>query len=81
MRDIEIIDNIESLDMTLKQYMSKYGNVKDMIDLLEITSKETTDIPNQLWHQRRLQTENQPNYQALWCKMAAENVQQLNIFL
>jgi len=53
--------------------MSKYGVVKDMIDLPEITSKETEDIPNQLWHQDGLQTENQPNYQALYCKMASSN--------
>ena len=46
MRDIEIIDNIESLD-DAKQYMSKYGTVKDMIDLPEIGKKETIDIPKQ----------------------------------
>ena len=56
MRDIEIIDDIKSLD-DAKQYMSKYGIVKDMIDLPEITSKETEDIPNQLWHQDGLQIE------------------------
>ena len=71
MRDIEIIDNIESLD-DAKQYMSKYGTVKDMIDLPEIGKKETIDIPNQLWHQDGLQTESQPNYQALWCKYAED---------
>ena len=71
MRDIEIIDNIKSLD-DAKQYMSKYGIVKDMIDLPEIGRKETIDIPNQLWHQDGLQTENQPNYQALWCKIASD---------
>jgi len=71
MRDIEIIDNIESLD-DAKQYMSKYGTVKDMIDLPEIGKKETIDIPNQLWHQDCLQTESQPNYQALWCKYAED---------
>ena len=47
MSDIEIVDNIENLFLA-KQYMSKYGIVKDMIDLPEITSKETEDIPNQL---------------------------------
>lgn len=72
MRDIEIIDDIKSLD-DAKQYMTKYGIVKDMIDLPEITSKETEDIPNQLWHQDGLQTENQPNYQALYCKMASSD--------
>ncbi len=71
MRDIEIIDNIESLE-NAKQYMSKYGTVKDMIDLPEIGKKETIDIPNQLWHQDGLQTESQPNYQALWCKYAED---------
>ena len=71
MRDIEIIYNIESLD-DAKQYMSKYGTVKDMIDLPEIGKKETIDIPNQLWHQDGLQTESQPNYQALWCKYAED---------
>jgi len=72
MRDIEIIDNIESL-AEAKLYMARYGKVKDMIDLPEITSKETSEVPNQLWHQDGLQTENQPNYQALWCKKAANN--------
>jgi len=72
MRDIEIIDNIKTLDMA-KDYMRKYGIVKDMIDLPEITSKETSDVPNQLWHQDGLQTENQPNYQALWCKYASSS--------
>jgi len=72
MRDIEIIDNIKTLDMA-KDYMKKYGIVKDMIDLPEITSKETNDVPNQLWHQDGLQTENQPNYQALWCKYASNS--------
>ncbi len=72
MSDIEIVDNIENLFLA-KQYMSKYGIVKDMIDLPEITSKETEDIPNQLWHQDGLQTENQPNYQALYCKMASND--------
>lgn len=72
MRDIEIIDNIKTLDMA-KDYMRKYGTVKDMIDLPEITSKETNDVPNQLWHQDGLQTENQPNYQALWCKYASSS--------
>jgi len=72
MRDIEIVDNIKSLDEA-KHYMSRYGIVKDMIDLPEITSKETSEIPNQLWHQDGLQTERQPNYQALWCKYASEN--------
>ena len=71
MRDIEIIDNIESLE-NAKQYMSKYGTVKDMIDLPEIGKKETIDIPNQLWHQDGLQTESQPNYQALWCEYAED---------
>jgi len=47
MRDIEIVDNIKSLDEA-KHYMSRYGIVKDMIDLPEITSKETSEIPNQL---------------------------------
>ena len=41
MRDIEIIDNIESLD-DAKQYMSKYGKVKDMIDLHKNTEGEVT---------------------------------------
>lgn len=72
MRDIEIIDGIKSLKEA-KRYMSKYGEVKDMIDLPEITSKETSEIPNQLWHQDGLQTENQPNYQALYCKVASDN--------
>ena len=72
MRDIEIIDDIKSLD-DAKQYMTKYGIVKDMIDLPEITSKETEDIPNQRCHQDVLQTENQPNYQALYCKMASSD--------
>ena len=72
MSDIEIVDNIENLFLA-KQYMSKYGIVKDMIDLPEITSKETEDIPNQLWHQDGLQTENQPHYQALYCKMASND--------
>mgnify|MGYP001208326173 FL=1 len=71
MRDIEIIDNIESLE-NAKQYMSKYGTVKDMIDLPQIGKKETIDIPNQLWHQDGLQTESQPNYQALWCEYAED---------
>ena len=71
MRDIEIIDGVKSLEVA-KQLMQKYGTVKDMIDLPEITNKETIDIPNQLWHQDGLQTEHQPKYQALWCKLAAD---------
>tara|TARA_Y100000389_G_scaffold95159_1_gene91812 strand:+ start:2579 stop:3196 length:618 start_codon:yes stop_codon:yes gene_type:complete len=71
MRDIKIIDNIHTKEDFIKE-LEKYGTVNRDIDLPVITSKETKEVTEQIWHQDGLQIENQPQYQALWCSHAEE---------
>lgn len=73
MRDLEIVDGITSFEEA-REYLQKYGEVRTEIDLPKITKEETSTVTEQCWHQDGLQTDNPPNWQALWCEHASGDV-------
>ena len=68
---IEIYDNVETFDDAINM-LGCYGNVDIDLDLKQVTTKETTSVTLQEWHQDGSHVRYFPKYSALWCEKCDE---------